>query len=185
MIPQCELDCKKAVGIDNINSTILRMTSNSIVVALCHIINLSLDQGTFPYLWKTAKVFALHKGGPKDDFNTYRPISVLSITYKIIERHVHDCFYSYLSENSLLSNVPSGFRKLNSCFTCLTSMIDEWFHNINYHKLVACITLDFRKAFDNFSRNPFLSKLSLYVCDDIALQWFNSYLKKIPNISNK
>ena len=108
-----KLDCKKAVGIDNINSIILRMTSNRIVVALYQIINSSLDQGTFPSLWKTAKVFALHKGGPKDDFNNYRPISVLSITSKIIERHVHDCFYSYLSENSLLSNVQSSFRKSN------------------------------------------------------------------------
>ena len=60
-----KLDCKKAVGIDNINSIILRMTSNSIVVALCHIINSSLDQGTFPSLWKTAKVFALHMAGQK------------------------------------------------------------------------------------------------------------------------
>ena len=61
-------------------------------------------------------------------------------------------------------------------------MIDEWLHNINYHKFVGCVTLDFRKAFDILSHDLILNKLSLYGCDDITLQWFNSYLKNRSQI---
>ena len=61
-------------------------------------------------------------------------------------------------------------------------MIDELLHNINYNKLVGCITLDFRKAFDILSHDHILSKLSLYGCDGITLQWFNSYLKNRSQI---
>ena len=61
-------------------------------------------------------------------------------------------------------------------------MIDEWLHNINYHKFVGCVTLDYRKAFDILSHDLILSKLSLYGCDDITLQWFNSYLKNRSQI---
>ena len=60
-----KLDCKKAVGIGNINSIILRMTSNSIVVALCHIINSSLDQGTSPPCGKLGRYLRCIKAGQK------------------------------------------------------------------------------------------------------------------------
>ena len=59
--------------------------------------------------WKSAKVFALHKGGSPSDINNYRPISVLSVCSKIIERHIHNSFSSYLRDNSLLIDSQSGF----------------------------------------------------------------------------
>ena len=167
----------KSVGLDNISPSLLRSCSTSVIFPLCNIINSSLDNGTFPSLWKTAKVFALHKGGSLSDFNNYRPISVLSVTSKIIERHVHDSFSSYLHNNSLLSDVQSGFRKSHSCFTCLTSMTSDWLNNINNNKLVGSVTLDFRKAFDVLSHDIILKKLALYGCDELTLSWFTSYLK--------
>ena len=153
------------------------MFSDDIVITLCHIINCSIDNGTFPNLWKSAKVFALHKGGSNHEFNNFRPISILSITSKIFERHVHDSFILYLNDNSLLCNAQSSFRKYNSCFTCLAEMIKDWHENINNGYLVGCITLDFRKAFDVLSHEILMQKLALYGCDDISLSWFDSYLK--------
>ena len=109
-----------------------------------------------------------HQNHPKMILIIIHPFSVLSITSKIIERHVHDCFYSYLSENDVLSDVQSGFRNFNS----ITSMIDDWIYNVIYYKLDGCIILDFRKAFDILSHGLILRNLSLCGCDDIALQWF-------------
>jgi hypothetical protein len=170
------LNERKAVGTDNISASILRLFSHTLCIPLCNIINSSIDSGTFPELWKIAKVFALHKGGSRTDLNNYRPISILSVTSKIIERHVHDSFLCYLSDNSLLSDAQSGFRKNNSCFTCLSSMINEWYSSINDDKLVGCVTLDFKKAFDVLSHEIILKKLELYGCDKLVLSWFTSYL---------
>ena len=171
------LNSNKSVGLDTISVPLLRLFSDDIIITLCHIINCSIDNSTFPNLWKSAKVFAPHMGGSNYDFNNFRPISILSITSKIIERHVHDSFILYLNDNSLLCDAQSGFRKFNSCFTCIAKMINDWHENINNGCLVGCITLDFRKAFDVLSHDILIQKLALYGCDDISLSWFDSYLK--------
>ena len=83
-------------------------------------------------------------------------------------KDVHDSFILYLNDNSLLCDAQSGFRKYNSCFTCLAKMINDWHENINNGCLVGCITLDFRKAFDVLSHEILIQKLALYGCDDIS-----------------
>ena len=64
----------------------MKLVANIIVTPLCHLINISFTTGVFPNNWKVAKVVALHKGGPSDNVNNYRPISLLSIFDKIIEK---------------------------------------------------------------------------------------------------
>ena len=128
---------RKAVGPDTISTTFLELSCHySIILSLCNIINSSIDDGTFPTVtfptvWKSTKVFALYKSGSPSDIDNYRPISVLSICSKIIERHVHNSFSSYLSDNFLLCDSQSGFRKHNSCFTCLSKRINDWLHMLN------------------------------------------------------
>ena len=56
-------------------------------------------------------------------------------------------------------------------------MINEWLLNMNYDKIVGCVTLDFKKAFDVLSHDILIKKLELYGCDRLSLHWFNSYLK--------
>ena len=172
-----QIDIRKSVGLDDISGHLIQLAGTSLVLPICDILNTSIAAGTFPYLWKSAKVFALHKGGSTSDLNNFRPISVLSIISKILERHVHNCFYTYLNINELLCKSQFGFKKDNSCFTCLVSMINEWLFNINENKIVGCITLDFRKAFDVLSHEILIKKLSLYGCDDLTLLWFKSYLQ--------
>ena len=48
---------RKAVGPDNISATVLELSYHSIVLPLCNIINSSIDDGTYPTVWKPAKVF--------------------------------------------------------------------------------------------------------------------------------
>ena len=56
-------------------------------VQLSHIINLSFDTGQFPQEWKVAKIIPMHKSG--SNFDNYRPISVLPVVSKVIEKNVH------------------------------------------------------------------------------------------------
>ena len=86
--------------------------------SIAKLINYSFSESVFPQRWKTAKVFPLFKGGDSENVNNYRPISVLPVLSKVIEKHVHDTLYSYLCDNNLIYPKQSGFwkRQHRNCF---------------------------------------------------------------------
>ena len=83
-----------------------------LAVTLTAIFNLSISSGIFPDLWKTAKVSPPHKGGSLFDRSNYRPISVMAVVSKILQRHVHQTFYYFLSQQELLLDSQFVFCSL-------------------------------------------------------------------------
>ena len=81
---------------------------------LTHLIKLSLTTGLVPNKWKTVKVTPTHKKGNTNDYNNYRPISVLNTCSKILERAVHKQLIDHLETNDLLSKTQFGYRKNRS-----------------------------------------------------------------------
>ena len=69
--------------------------------------------------------------GAKADPNNYRPISVLPVVSKLIERVVFNQLYDYLNENNLLTELQSGFRPRFSTETTLLEETNEWIKNID------------------------------------------------------
>ena len=78
-----ELNCSKVTGLDNIPARFLIDSAEQIGPCSTHIVNLSLEQGTFPRDMKQAKVIPLNKG-IKSDPGNYRPVSILCVTSKIL-----------------------------------------------------------------------------------------------------
>ena len=171
------LDPKKSTGSDNIAARDLKGVSPGIVNVLCNIINTSIVTGKFPCSWKEAKVIPIHKGGSSENMDNYRPISILPIASKLLERHVHSHLYRYFSRNNLLCENQSGFRTNHSCSTCLTNIIEFCYDNINNGNIVGLVALDFRKAFDVINYDILCEKLKMYGCNELTVQWFKSYLK--------
>ena len=87
----------KATGHASIPLNFLKIVADIVAIPLCRIINLSFSKGIFPELLKTAKVIALFKSGSTEDLNNYRPISLLSIFDKIMEKIVHMQLYAFLA----------------------------------------------------------------------------------------
>ena len=112
-----ELKNGKAPGPDGIRKEDLLI--DPIIIARClnHIFNTSLTTSKLLDAWKLADVNPLHKRGTSDQLNNYRPISLTSISCKLLERIV----LHYLNENldSFLQNRQHGFRKGLSCETQL------------------------------------------------------------------
>ena len=71
------LDTKKSTGHDGIIACLLGSISPVIINTLFEIVNMSISTDKFPAIWKKALVKPLHKSGPTDLVNNYRPISIL------------------------------------------------------------------------------------------------------------
>ena len=80
------LDENKSTGVDGISAKVLKTAAAAICQPLTYIINNSLKSKVFPDIWKTAIVYPLHKSGSKTNADNYRPISVLCVLTKIVER---------------------------------------------------------------------------------------------------
>ena len=96
-----------------------------IVFPLCYIINKSLLNGIFPDKLKILKVVPLHKGGSTQDLNNFRPISLLSIFDKIIEKRMHKRLYQFLELHNVLFVNQFGFRKNNSTSYALMEITEN------------------------------------------------------------
>ena len=154
----------------------LKLSASIIAPSIVKLINHSFNTASFPQRWKTAKVSPLFKGGDSEDLNNYRPISVLPVLSKVIERHVHDSLSSYLCENNLIYSKQSGFRKLHSTETALIGIIDELLFNFDNDRVSGMILIDYCKAFDMVDHVILLDKLHAYGLDNTSLTWFQSYL---------
>ena len=101
----------KTCGLDNIDSYVLKLVCEEVTPGISHIVNLSIEKKHFPSLWKNSKVIPLFKKDDPTSPKCYRPVSLLPITSKILERAVYQQLITYLEENNLLHPSHHGFRK--------------------------------------------------------------------------
>ena len=96
------LQTNKATGLDQISAKLLKDSASTIVSGLTKIINASLHSQTFTDIWKKGKIIPLYKSNDPTSPNNYRPITILPILSKIMERIVHRQVYNYLEgQNSI------------------------------------------------------------------------------------
>ena len=168
---------KKSVGVDGLSGYILKLSLPYTIETLTHIYNICIQNQIFPDKLKVAKVIPLPKGNDLTDPNNYRPISVLSIISKPLEKHIHTHLLRYLDRFTLLRPSQSGYRPNHSCQTALAHMTNNWLYNINNCNMTGAVFLDLRKAFDLIDHDILLQKLSVYLKDFDSLSFFKSYLE--------
>ena len=104
----------KAAGIDDLSGRFLKDDSRVLSKPLSELCNLSIKLGSFPDACKIAKLKPLFKKGSKTNPSNYRPISLLPLISKVIEKLIHEKTSTFLSNNEILYNYKSGFRKNHS-----------------------------------------------------------------------
>ena len=129
-----------------------------------------------PGEWKLSHVVPIPKVSSKQDVCFYRPISLLPIISKCLERHIHQLLLEHLSSNEILSDAQFGFRSQRSTVMPLLLATNEWHVALESRKEVACVFFDLTKAFDSVPHQALLNKLHSLGLPTILLRWFSNYL---------
>ena len=131
------LNPNKAHGWDGISTRMIQLSDASLVTPLKIIFTNCLRYGVFPEIWKRANVVPIHKKNEKNLKSNYRPISLLPIFGKMLEKLVYDSLYSHLVSCELLNPNQSGFRPGDSTVNQLISIT----HNILRHLTVILLLM--------------------------------------------
>lgn len=101
----------KAPGADGLTTSTVKHNMDFFVPILRHIVSLVFESGVYPRCLKEAIVVLIHKKGNLEELGNYRPIPLLSVLNKVIEKIIAKQLGTHLEENSILSDMRFGFRK--------------------------------------------------------------------------
>lgn len=171
-----QLKNDSAAGLDGISPKLLKAIKPVIITPLTHVLNLSIGSGTFPSNWKRSMVVPIYKSGDKKTPENYRPISLLGIFSKILEKIVNKRLQKYLEQNSLLSPRQFGFRHKMSTEDAVNTLVESVADHLEGNRKCIGAFLDLAKAFDTVPVELLLKKLENIGIRGLPLEWFRSYL---------
>ena len=163
-------------GWDSISAVVVKTTYRCFIEPLTHILNLSLMYGVFPSELKLAKVIPLYKANDPMMFSNYRPVSVLPMFSKVLERIMYNQLLSFINKHKLLYAYQFGFRINHAPELALLCLVDKVSDALENGEYVLGLFLDFSKAFDTVNHEIFFAKLEFLGIHGICLQWYRSYL---------
>ncbi len=169
-------DVNKTTGPFSIPPKIPNLISDSISNPISKIANLSFATGVHPYKLKTSKVIPIFKSGSKILTCNYRPISLLSNLYKIIDKLVFTRVHSFLEKENVIYKQQFGFRPKHSTTHALINITERIRRALDNSKFACGVFIDLQKAFDTVNHDILLQKLHKYGIRGQIYQWFKSYL---------
>ena len=138
----------KSCPLDPVPSTLVSKCE-ALLPLLTKIVNLSLQSGCFPDLWKEALVFPLlKKPGLDVIFKNFRPVSNLSFVFRLIEKAVFNQIHGHLVGNNLYPVAKSAYRRNHSTETALLKVMNDILLNMNKQHVTILVLLDLSAAFD-------------------------------------
>ena len=170
------IDISKSCGPDKIPPKFIKLSADILDTPLVTIINESVTNNRFYESAKNANVPPILKKADRSCKLNYRPVSLLNILSKILERWTKDKIEPFVNE--ILSKFISAYRKRYSSNHVLLRLIEEWRKHLDDKKFVGAVLMDLSKAFDCIPHDLLIAKMSAYGFDLDTLVFFYSYLKR-------
>lgn len=120
---------------------------------------LSVKEGVFPACWKESMVIPIEKVKNTRRCEEFRPVNMITIESKILEKVVHTQLEEYLEKNNLICKHQSGFRKNHNYEALINLVLTNWKLAIHETKVIVAIFIDLRRAFKTVDRNILMKKL--------------------------
>ena len=169
---------KTTCSLDPIPTKLFTECLDVLLTPITKLINLSLESGCFPLLWKRALVKPLlKKDGLDPIFKNYRPVSNLAYASKLVETVVAKQLQRYLFNNDLFPILQSAYRPNHSTETALLKVTNDILLNMNDQRVTLLLLLDLSAAFDTVDHDTLLHRLQFtFGVTGKVLSWFSSYL---------
>ena len=167
---------KFSVGIDEVPDALIKHVVNVLCDVVVFMFNSSLSEGIFPTIYKVTKVVPVHKKGPKDDVNNYRPISLQTSFAKLLESLVYTRCAGFCNQENLIPHFQHGFTKGRDVTSAVDEFISNIYRNVDSNRITAGIFIDLKKAFDTVNHTLLVAKLFKLGFRGVCNKWFVSYL---------
>ena len=171
-----ELSVYKSSGISDLGSRLLKDAFLYLPNVLLDIFNKVVLNNKFPDSWKIATVIPLLKIDNPRMPSDLRPISLLPIMGKIMEKRLHAQLKDYLEKRNLLAGQQHGFRTNHSTLSMCTRFVDDTMLGLDESDITMAVFLDIRKAFDSINHFILLKKLEKLVIGTNTLNVIRDYL---------
>jgi hypothetical protein len=129
-----------------------------------------------PTQLKTAKIIPVFKSGDSSSMDNYRPIAMLDVFSKVMEKIICNRLCSHLDANNLISDFQFGFRSNHSTLHPMLHFMNKITNSLEKKEHAIAIFCDLRKAFDCCNHKILLSKLCKMGIKGRELLWFQNYL---------
>ena len=170
------VNVSKAASLDNLSGRFLNDVVKVLAKPITDLCNLSITSGKFPDSFKITNVKPVYKKGSLPEASNYRPISLLPLISKVIEKVIHDQTSAFLNSRNLLYNYQSGCCKNHSTDCCLSFLNDKILKDFDQGLMTSMILIDLQKAFDTIDHDILLQKLHATGFSKHSVNWFWSYL---------
>ena len=114
-----------APGEDGVALTSLNIVLEVAVTPIILLANLTFLKGVFPWDLKIVLICPIYKAKDPMIFSNYRPISLLSLFSKILERLMYNILLEFLSKHNILNKFQFGFRSMHPNFVALVTLSEN------------------------------------------------------------
>ncbi|KAJ0173854.1 hypothetical protein K1T71_011003 [Dendrolimus kikuchii] len=172
-----------ACGWDGIPTSVVKGARHIIVPYFTKLCNLCIEKGIFPDIYKMSLIHPIYKDGDRKEINNYRPISMLPVLSKILEKLLNKRLMIFLENNNLISNSQFGFRKDRCTEDAVSHLISHVTTLVDSKKKVLGVFLDLKKAFDTVSVPILLNKMERCGIRGLPFNIFKSYLENRSQVT--
>ena len=139
----------------------LKLCAPSIFKLLTLLFENCLASGNFPDVWKKSNIFPAHKKGDKELIKNCRPVSLLPICRKLLEKPIFNSIFNFVDTRNMLSVHQSRFRPGDSYVHQLISIVHDIYNasDVNPSLEIRGVFLDIFKAFDRVGHKSLLYKV--------------------------
>ena len=159
-------------GIDKINTRFLKDSLPVTALIITQILNLFIETNCIPELWKTGVIIPIYKGGELIAIN-FRPITLLPVISKVLEKLIVEQLLDFLESNRILNSRQYGFRKKSSVSMALLGLNEKIYTALDQKRLCIMVLVDLSKAFDSIPHKMLLDTLIEY---NIKSELIKNYL---------
>ena len=174
------MDTKKAPGEDGITGEILLRAFANFPKLITALYNKCLSTGVFPKIWKRATLIPIVKPGREDssEVSKFRPISLLNLGGKVLEKALITRIMHHINKNSLLNQNQYGFtpqRNTTDAVMALKEYVEE---SLESGEIIVLVNLDVKGAFDAAWWPNIIHSLKKYSCPKNLYNVAKSYFSQ-------